>query len=141
MDWRQEIDHLRCTPSFFNKGARYDGVVFHDGKGGHQFGKLRMVFISQVAKVSYPVALVEVLDIAHNSSARPALDHDLGLCRLRSRRKNDEPSRLIPAEWIIRGALIVKDHGCEMGDEYFVVDVVDSDMFLRCKEYVPYWYS
>ena len=35
----------------------------------------------------------------------------------------------------------MKDHGCEIGDEYFVVDVVDSDMFLRCKHHVPYWYT
>ena len=141
VDWRLEMDHLRSTPNFFNKGPRYDCIIFKDEtRGEHLFGKLRLVFTAQVAQVDYPVALVEVLDVVRYS-ARPIFDRDLGLCRVRSRGRNAEPSRLIPAQWIVRGALIVKDHGCEIGDEHFVIDVVDSDMFLRCKRYIPYWYT
>ena len=142
VDWHLNTDHLRSTPSFFNKGSRYDCVVFKDGtpRGECLFGKLRLVFITQVAQVDYPVALIEVLDVVHHGAC-PIFDCDLGLCHVRSWGRNAEPLWLIPAQRIVWGALIVKDHGCEIGDEYFVVDVVDSDMFLRCKHHVPYWYT
>ena len=140
VDWRLEVDLLGSTPNFFNKGPRYDGIIFKDELGRYQFGKLRLTFLSRVAQVDYPVALVELLDVVHQG-ARSILDRELGLCRVRSKGKDAGPSRFIPAQWIVRGALITKDHGCEYDDEYFVIDVVDSDMFLRCKQYIPYWYS
>jgi len=39
----------------------------------------------------------------------------------------------ISVESIVQGALLVKDFGAEYGDEYLVIDVVDSDMWLRLK--------
>ena len=140
MDWRLEVDHPRSSPNFFNKGPRHDGIIFKDKDGVYHFGKIRLAFISQVAQVDYPVALVEVLDIVCHG-AQSVLDCELGLCWVQSRGKNAVPSLFIPAQWIVWGALITKDHGFEFGDEYFVIDIVDLDMFLQCKRHVPYWYS
>ena len=56
----------------------------------------------------------------------------MGLLRVRAR-----PWKLadfIFVESIIRGALTVEDYGSEYGDDRFVVDTLDSDMFVRLRD-------
>ncbi|PIL22891.1 hypothetical protein GSI_15587 [Ganoderma sinense ZZ0214-1] len=54
VDWRLEVDLLRCSPNFYNKGPRYDGVMFRDATGGFQFAKLRLVFRARDVKSFQP---------------------------------------------------------------------------------------
>ena len=58
-------------------------------------------------------------------------DKDLGLYRVRVKAN---PYDIISVQSIVRGALLVQDS--DNPDDYFVVDTVDADMFLRMKSLV-----
>ena len=92
------------------------------------FARLLFVFKCTFDSATYPFALVAPLDAPIGRLLKK--DKDLGLYRVRGRRAKD--SVFIPATSIIRGALLIPDP-CTYGD-YFVMDLIDSDWFLRCRE-------
>lgn len=58
-------------------------------------------------------------------------DKDLGLYRLQLKAKKH---KIISLESIVRGAVLVPESKNSV--EYFVVDTVDADMFLRMKSLI-----
>ena len=143
--WRMETDHLRCSPDFFHH-PRYDCILFKtDTRAGVQFARLKDIFLVYVDNKPYPIAMVEPFDVIPEAQ-RSVEDCDLGLCRVRmGDRKKHNGTIFIHAQSIIRGALIVTDHGAAdrtpRYEDYLVIDVVDSDMFLRCRSLFPFWYT
>ncbi|KAF7967708.1 hypothetical protein HWV62_33335 [Athelia sp. TMB] len=125
VDWRTAEDYLRCNPTFHGH-PRYDSVIYPTDKG-LVFAQLILLFNCTVADATHSIALVQPYDEHIPASERPKKDRDLGLLRYRARRRKF--SEFISVSSIIRGALLVQDP--DVPDERFVVDVVDTDMFLR----------
>ena len=82
------------------------------------------------------LALVRPFDAKILQRERPKKDRDLEFIRVRARKRTE--SRFIFAESIVRGTLVVKDYSKDRTnvDDQLVVDVVDSDMFLRLREHI-----
>lgn len=81
----------------------------------------------------FSIALVHPYDEDIPYTDRPEKDKDLGLLRYRSWHRRD--CKFIRADQIIRGALLAQDP--EVVDERFVIDIVDTDMFLRLRHLHP----
>lgn len=127
MDWRLCTDILHCKESFHGR-QRYDHVIVATERG-YFFARLLRLFKISVATESHYLAYVQ-------SYCRPAgqarrKDKDLGLYRLRVKAS---PYEIISTESIVRGALLVQDS--ERSDDYFVVNTVDGDMFLRMQSLI-----
>jgi len=95
------------------------------------FARLLLVFKCFVAKEEYSLALIHRFNQPIPGHEHPKKDAELGLLRVRAtpRKKAD----IIFVKSIIRGALLVEDYGSEHGDERFVVDTIDTDMFIRLR--------
>ncbi|KAG2112434.1 hypothetical protein DEU56DRAFT_874374 [Suillus clintonianus] len=116
VDFRTSKDYLRYSPMFHN-APRYDSVISH----------LIFVFMCLVGDASYPMALIHPCDAPIQN--RPLKDRHLGLWQVRAQpwRK----SEFVFADSIIREALLLED--CSQPGDFFVVDSVDTDMFLCMK--------
>ncbi|KAF8875181.1 hypothetical protein BD779DRAFT_1701646 [Infundibulicybe gibba] len=97
VDWRTDMNRLRCSPMFFGS-PRYDNVLTHDANNEPIFMQLRFVFTYQVGDQVLPLALVQ--PYTYNSPSQR--DNDLELIRLRSR----TTLTFIPVRSIIRGVLL-----------------------------------
>ena len=75
----------------------------------------------------YPLALVQAFDAPVTQTEK---DRDIGLFRLRAQPR--VKSEIFPVASIIWGALSVNDF--DKYDEYLIMDIVDSDFFLRMKQ-------
>jgi hypothetical protein len=95
------------------------------------FAQLLLLFACTVDKTVYHFALIHPFD-AHTG---PLCQKDKDLNFYRVREKNQNSSEFVSVNSIIRGALLVDDSGKE-GDK-LVVDIIDTDMFLRMKEIFP----
>ncbi|KAI0754076.1 hypothetical protein C8Q80DRAFT_1296322 [Daedaleopsis nitida] len=127
--WEETVDYLRCNPSFHNT-PRYDCVMFLVDKNTVKFGRLKEVFVYETSAAELiPSAFLELFEVVVDTP-RSTIDIDLGLCRVRS-----SGTIFIHAESIVRGAYIIPDFGDAAHRDYFVVDVIDDDMFLRCKKH------
>lgn len=124
-----QTDYLRCNPSFHNH-SRYDAALVKTN-AGDIFVRLVYVFTCNVDDKVFPFALVQALDVGIGQ--RSAKDKALGFYRVRERQR--KKSEFISCHSIIRGALLAPDFD-KKGD-YLVVDIVDSDSFLRLKEMYP----
>lgn len=127
VSWDTATDYLRCNPRFHGR-PRYDGVIVNIGNK-IIFAKLVFIFECRFEEVVEPLALVLPLDVPTGPRSRK--DKDLGLHRVRAVPRID--CEFIPVQSIIRGAMLVQDQ--DTPDEYFVVDVVDTDMFMRMRTY------
>jgi hypothetical protein len=130
VDWQLHTDYLRCNP-VFHGNPRYDFVIvnFLQGRG---FAKLACIFVCRVGGRNYRLALVRPLD----KSTRPdaslkKIDKELSIRRWRFRHKTR--CEVIPLECIMRGAVLLEDSSHL--DDYFVIDTIDADMYLRLKKY------
>ena len=92
------------------------------------FAQILCAFTCKIDDTEYPVLLIQAYD--EPILEFPSKDADLGFYRIRA--KNRRHSEFILAEFEIRGVLTVEDY--ETGNDRFVVDVVDGDMFLRMQE-------
>lgn len=124
VDWQLSTDILRCNQSFHGH-PRYDHVIIAT-RNGHCFARLLRLFKISISTESHLLAYVQ-------SYCRPPgqvrrKDKDLGLYRVR---KKANPYEITPIQSIVRGALLVQDS--ENPNDYFVVDTVDADMFLRMR--------
>lgn len=129
--WKLMADNLRCSPSFFGQ-PRYDGVIIHKAGNSlshdaeYAFAQLIFVFIVVVDEHTYPLALVHLMD--HKRPSR-RMDKDLSLYRIRAKPRSQ--AMFIPVRSIVRGALLFPVPA--KTNEFFVVDTVDADMYLRVK--------
>ena len=116
------MDYLRCNESFHHQ-QRYDHVLVATESGSF-FAQLLSLFQIQTDTRSHSLALVQVYGKTSGSTRRK--DKDLSLHRVRVK---PNPYAIITLGSIVRGALLVKD--ADIHSDYFVVDTVDGDMFLR----------
>lgn len=101
-------------------------MVNMDG-GKVMFARLVFVFTCNFQDMVEPLALIQPFDA--RTGIRSRQDRELGLYRVRSQPR--QHSEFIPLQSIIRGALLFPDQ--DQPDEFFVVDVADTDMFIRMK--------
>ena len=125
VDWRLRRDLLRCNSKFFGS-PRYDCVMI---KTEHQpfFARLIYMFRCKVGGTELSLALIHPYDVG--IGVRRRQDLDLGLWRVRAKPRSS--SEFIFVESIIRGAALASDP--EAVGDYFVMDTIDTDMFLRMK--------
>jgi hypothetical protein len=128
VDWKLTTDHLRCNPSFHGHERRDCALICTKDKDGDDkniFVQTLLMFKHTVGSSVLDLALVLPLDAP--LGPQRAVDRDLRLTRLRARPMAS--SEFIPLQSIIRGALLVPDFDSDR--DYFVVNYVDTDMFLR----------
>ncbi|KAI0777095.1 hypothetical protein BC629DRAFT_1736243 [Irpex lacteus] len=130
--WREVQDILRCSPSFHG-ATRHDAVIFNHGNRT-LFGELVYAFTYKFKGATCTLALIHPFDTSLQlSGARRIIDRDLGLCRLKERRRVD--SIIVPLRAVTRGALVVVD--ASRPGNRLVIDTLDEDMFLRCIDLFP----
>jgi hypothetical protein len=128
--WQRSTDLLRCNPEFYKKGPRYDCVIVQT-VSGYIFARLIFIFECTLDGITYAFALVHPFDAPPGPRRRK--DIDLGLYRLREKLRKE--AEFIPVRSIVRGALTVDDFARE--GYRLVMDLVDTDMFLRLKGIYP----
>lgn len=122
VNWQDSTDLLRCNESF-HRQPRYDHVLVVT-EGRPFFAQLLSLFEIQTNTRSHALALVRVYGRPPGSIRRK--DKDLGLYHVRVK---SSPYVIIPLESIVHGVLLVED--ADIQGDYFVVDTVDGDIFLR----------
>jgi len=127
VDWQIKTDILRCNESFHGQ-QRYDHILVAT-ENGHFFARILRLFQIVIGDQTHNIVYVR-------SYCRPSgqvrhKDKDLGLHRVRVKAN---PYEIISIQSIVHGALLVQDS--DNLDDYFVVDTVDADMFLRMKSLV-----
>ena len=118
-------DHLRCNPAFFGK-PHFDAALIQHTPDKMAFVRLLFMFTCQISTFgTFKFALVQPYTLI-----RPGrrLDRDFQLTRVKALPSTS--SMFIPLDSIIRGVVLVPS---DNDKEYFVVDHLDSDMFLRMK--------
>ena len=124
VDWRIKTDYLRCNP-MFNERPRYDFAIA-DRPQGRVFVRLVLVFMCRVDEREYYFALVQSLEKKIRQNMRP-VDRSLSISRWHIRPRNR--CEVIPLDCIVRGAVLVAD--TKYVGDYFVIDMLDKDMYLR----------
>jgi len=125
VDWALMTDHLRCNPSFFGR-LRFDAALIQHTTDKMVFVRLLFMFTCQISTFgTFKLALVQLYTLARLGHC---LDRDFQLTRVKALPSTS--SMFIPLESIIRGAVLVPS---DSANEYFVVDHLDSDMFLQMK--------
>ena len=92
------------------------------------FAQLILIFALSIGDTEYSLAYIQPLDRPTDPVENK--DADLGLYRVGAQPRNK--AEFISIHPIIRGAYIVPD--LEKEAEFFVVDTIDGDMFLRLQE-------
>jgi len=127
VDWRAKTDYLRCNPKF-NGQPRYDSIIV-DHPRGSIFAQLVLVFVCRVDECDYHLALIQPME----KKSRPntnSVDRSLSIYRWHIRDRNR--CEVISVDRIVRGAVLVADP--KYKGDYFVIDTLDEDMFLRVRE-------
>ena len=124
-DWQQRTDILQCNPNF-RGNARFDCAIVQT-TNGFIFAKLVFLFECTIEDTPYSFALIHPYDAA--IGPRRQKDTDLGFYRVHA--KPRQSSEFISVRSIVHGALLVEDF--ERAGDHLVMDLVDSDMFLRLK--------
>jgi hypothetical protein len=121
------MDYLRCNPQFSGH-PRYDFVIAN-GSQGCTFVQLVFVFVCQVGGQDYRLVLVQPLEKSPRANVKK-VDKDLSIFRWRVRARTR--CEVIPLDSIVRGAVLVKD--TDYAGDYFVIDTLDEDMYLRIRQ-------
>ena len=125
-NWGNSIDYLWCNKLFFGH-PRFDHAIVAT-EGRPFFVQLLSLFKIQVDTHSHSMALIKAYGRPSGRIRRK--DRDFGLYHVQVK---SSPYQVIPIESIIRGAVLVADS--DNPDEYFIVDTIDGDMFLRMSEF------
>ena len=125
--WKLEVDCLWCNPNFHGQ-SRYNAVIFRTEEGVI-FAKLVYVLACNLAGRRYGITYVQALN-ALIGIHRQQKDINLSLYRLCV--KQISQCKFIPIEAIVCGALVIKNPN--KWGKYFVVDIIDTDMFLWVRE-------
>ncbi|KJA13371.1 hypothetical protein HYPSUDRAFT_151670 [Hypholoma sublateritium FD-334 SS-4] len=128
-DWSIQSDILRAHPNFHHR-PRYDHIILQAHKDDYVFAQLLKLFSIAVNEQTFNLALVLPLD-GKIPLLNRGRDQDLRFTRIISRPRS--ASVVIDIDTIVRGALVVKDHGAELPNSHIVLDVIDSDFWLRMK--------
>ena len=127
VDWTPSTDYVRCNPRFHGC-LRYDFVIADLGQG-LVFAQLVFIFTCKFNEETYRLALVQPLRKSSRASVKEA-DKTTSIHRWYARdRKYCE---VIPLDCVVRGAVLVKDP--KYKGDYFVIDMLDGDMYLRVKQ-------
>ncbi|KAH0826712.1 hypothetical protein J3R83DRAFT_5109 [Lanmaoa asiatica] len=126
VDWKLSTDHLHCNPSFFGR-PRYDSVLFQDTETETAFARLLFIFTCNIPNVAQTLAFAFVHPYTAKTGATRSIDRDLKLKRVKL--VPHLQCTFIPLCSIIHGAILVPDNDHQY--EYFVVDHLDGDMYLR----------
>ena len=126
VDWHVKTDYLRCNPSFSGR-PRYDFIIMNRLQE-RIFARLVFVFVCQVNGHNYHLALVQPLDKKVRPNTK-SVDKNLSIYRWHIRARNR--CEVIPLGCIVRGAVLVED--TKYKGDYFVIDTLDDDMFVRVK--------
>lgn len=124
VNWHIKMDYLRCSPMFSGR-PRYDFVIA-DRPGGLVFVRLVLVFVCRVGERDFHLALVQLLEKKSRAPTK-IIDKNLSIIRWHIRPRNR--CEVIPLNCIVCGAGLVADKG--YSGDYFVIDMLDEDMFLR----------
>lgn len=128
---RLQTDYLHCAELWQRQYPRFDFAIV-DTPNGFIFARLVMVFTCKVGDIQdYPAALIQPMD--EPIGRQKTKDKDLRLIRVRQKLRSQ--TEFIPARAIRRGAVLVEE-GDTYG-EYYVMDVLDGDMFLRVRHLMP----
>ncbi|KAF9783985.1 hypothetical protein BJ322DRAFT_1007764 [Thelephora terrestris] len=127
VNWEIKTDYLRCNPKFHGK-SRYDFVIV-DLPRGRVFAQLACIFVCRVGRHDYRLALIQALDKSTRQNAK-AVDKELSILRWHIRARSR--CEVIPLDSIVRGAVLLED--IKNRGDYFVIDTLDGDMFLRLKQ-------
>ena len=90
---------------------------------------LVFLFTCQVGSSTHPLALVQALEKYPRQGTTRGIDKKLSIYRWNMHARSR--CEIIPVDNLIRGAVLVSDKN--YADDYFVVDTLDADMFLRVK--------
>ncbi|KAG6808615.1 hypothetical protein H0H92_003492 [Tricholoma furcatifolium] len=135
-----ETNKIRCNPSCYGK-ERFDCVLVHSYPR-NAFYRLVFTFVVKLKanpsdqKASVPIALalaVPFKEVNRTSATELQRNRDLRLLRLKQMPR--EKAQIIPLRSIIRGAYIIPE-GKDL-ETSLIVDIIDSDMFLRMQEMYP----
>ncbi|EKM77927.1 hypothetical protein AGABI1DRAFT_42300 [Agaricus bisporus var. burnettii JB137-S8] len=131
-DWVLKTDHLRCNPNFFGHPC-YDSVIIN-GNPDIFFAQLLALFTVTVNGTKVSLAYVQPYEPLYRLANRAASDTELELLRLRKKPAKD--AMFISVYSIIRGAVLIplSGDGTSGAEKYFVFDLLDCDMFERCRE-------
>ena len=125
VDWGLMSDHLRCNPSFFGS-PRFDAALIQHTADKMVFVRLLFMFTCQISTFgTFKFVLVQPYTLACSGRR---LDRDFQLTRVKA--LPNTSLMFIPLESIICSAVLVPS---DSANEYFVVDHLDSDMFLWMK--------
>ena len=126
VNWEIKTDYLRCNP-VFHGNPRYDFVIV-DLPRGRAFAQLACIFVCRTGERDYRLALIQALDKSARQSAKAA-DKELSILRWHIRARSR--CEVIPLDSIVRGAVLLED--TKNKGDYFILDTLDGDMFLRLK--------
>lgn len=102
-----------------------------DSGNGYFFAKILLIFTINIDSKEYGIAFVKSFSISQRSLTN--YDKDLGLHRVYS--SSSKPYEFIPIHSIVREALIVSDY--DKSDQAFILDVIDTDTYLRLQTVFP----
>ncbi|TFK59648.1 hypothetical protein BDN72DRAFT_890374 [Pluteus cervinus] len=128
-----DCDRLRCSPMFHGH-PRYDSVMINQDPEPPILGKLVFLFAYTVNEIEVPLALVQLYEIYDIESE---VEIDLEMIRLHL--PLDAPALLLPITSFIRGACV--SPAFDAPNDYYLLDVVDTDMFLRTRRSYPAYYD
>ncbi|KZS90436.1 hypothetical protein SISNIDRAFT_488320 [Sistotremastrum niveocremeum HHB9708] len=115
-----EEENIRCAESFHNQ-ERYDVVLVALPDKSYVYARMRLLFSCQVLGQDQQVACVTLL-----RTVIPPSEHFIGMRRVRE----DAAGSFIYLKWIVRSVYVQPTFDEEEHD-FFVNDVMDSDMYLR----------
>ena len=133
MTWKESTDYLRCNNAFFNH-PRYDFVIVQTVEGPI-FARLVCIICFAIEGNEYPVALIHPCD--KWSGPQITKDIDLGFTRVQFRPRHE--SEFVSVHSIIRGAVLVPAFRENSDEDMLVLDVLDTDMFVRIRKMLNLW--
>ncbi|KAG2148370.1 hypothetical protein BD769DRAFT_1624790 [Suillus cothurnatus] len=109
--------------------VNYESLVFIQTQNGIILGRLVFLFQCAIGNDILSLALIHPFDAP--TGPQPRQDKQLNLLRVHA--QPCAKAEFFSVQSIICGALLVQDSGSNPLD-YFVVDTIDTDMFLRVRE-------
>ncbi|KAL1740762.1 hypothetical protein HDZ31DRAFT_46862 [Schizophyllum fasciatum] len=122
-DWRELQDFVRCNP-YFQGGPRFDSVLVNYDSPDLEFGRL-LALVRCILPSGRTVDFA-MLQCFTRSSWKPRTSWDGARIY-----KAGREVRFVLMDYIVRGALLAPAFGQAQHDLHYLVDSVDSDMFLR----------
>ena len=130
VDLSIKTDYLRCNPKF-NGHPRYNFVIANlPSPRGLTFAQLVFAFTCRISGGVHRLALIQRMEKQCRSATTRKIDKSLSIHRWTIQARSR--CETIPLDCIVRGAVLLKD--TEYASDYFVIDTLDEDMFLRVQQ-------